>query len=423
MQYITPKLYFFALLGCVICSASGKEAMTLKQAMTEGTPSAELRLGYEYSSTNDTTSPANAANVRLRLGYHSASYFDTGVFLQFHGMININENFRFPGGGKSRRDVIADPDGERLHQGYVEYNGWSTTRLRLGRQEIILDDSRLIGNIGWRQNGQSFDGVSLVNNSISDTTITIGFVNRVNTIFLTHVDLDHLILFNFEYLNQNRHRLAIYSYLLDTEQQTAAARDSVTYGIRSSGTFSDFVDYDLTYATQNDYRDGKNRNGDLFNVYIGGHFDLLSLGIGYSRISGQKGSDRPFDTLFSTAHKFNGWADQFAGTNGGSLTGGLEDLYFQVSKEILGTKFLIRYHIFDTVERTIIGADSATDKDDNHSGRYGDEIDFEVLRKLTDYLTVRIKYSYYNEVDGTRNDVSNPTTDKNVFWARLAYNF
>ena len=124
-------------------SSFAKQADSLKEAITMGTPEVQLRLGYEYSSTDDRTSPAKAVNLRLRLGYRTLDFFDTNLFVQFHSLTNIIEDFRFPGGGENNRDFIADPDGERIHQGYIEFKGLPDTVLRLGRQEVVLDDAPL----------------------------------------------------------------------------------------------------------------------------------------------------------------------------------------------------------------------------------------------------------------------------------------
>ena len=48
-----------------------------------------------------------------------------------------------------------------LHQGYVEFGEVAGTGLdlRIGRQEISLGGQRLIGAVGWAQQGRAFDGV------------------------------------------------------------------------------------------------------------------------------------------------------------------------------------------------------------------------------------------------------------------------
>ena len=272
---------------------------------------------------------------------------------------------------------------------------------------------RLIGNINWRQNGQSFDAFSLTNKSIENLTLTAAIVNQVNTIVLTHDDLEHLILLHAKYMYAEDHHVALFGYLLDTEISTNIARDSATYGLRANGQCGEYITYDLTYAMQDDYQDGKNHDGDMVTAFVSSHFTWFSLGMGYQRISGQDGKERAFDTLFSTAHKFNGWADQFLRTNGGNLAGGLEDLYVQIGTTIADTKISVLYHLFDTTENEPGVFDE----------NYGDEIDIDLKRKLTDDLVAQIRYAHYNETSRSSDGAANPTTDEDVLWARLTYQF
>jgi hypothetical protein len=63
------------------------------------------------------------------------------------------------------RDVVADPEGTEVNQVWVGYEKYDTN-VKFGRQTFTLDNHRFIGNVIWRQNEQTYDAVSLVNNSI-----------------------------------------------------------------------------------------------------------------------------------------------------------------------------------------------------------------------------------------------------------------
>ncbi|MCD6389114.1 MAG: hypothetical protein DRP37_01710 [Thermodesulfobacteriota bacterium] len=113
-----------------------------------------------------------------------------------------------------------DPNGSRVHQAYLDFTGIPDTTVRPGRQEIILDDARLIGNVNWRQNGQSFDAVSITNESVPDVTLFGSYINQVNTITLDDLDLDSLILLNSRYTGIKDQSITAFCYLLDTEDDT-----------------------------------------------------------------------------------------------------------------------------------------------------------------------------------------------------------
>lgn len=54
---------------------------------------------------------------------------------------------------------LGDDEGLDLHQGYIEYSniGDSVFSARIGRQEILFGDQRLVGNVDWSNFGRSFD--------------------------------------------------------------------------------------------------------------------------------------------------------------------------------------------------------------------------------------------------------------------------
>ena len=397
-----------------VSAASAAVLENFTTAIKSGTPDVDVLASYEYKNRDDATSPGKQFSLRTRIGYRTGSFYNFEAYAQLHNLTNLQEDFRFPQGGSFHgdldRDLIADPDGNRLYKAFLDYKGISDTLIRVGRQEIILDDARLLGNIGWRLNGQSFDAVSITNTSVQDLKIYAGYVNQVNDIFLTHSDLDHFYLVNAKYSPFEKHSLSGYVYLLDTESNVDTARDSATYGFRFVGKPAPF-DYYIDYTHQSDFADGEDHDADMFNAYLGMQVSKVNIGAGYSYISGQDGSDRPFDTLFSTAHKFNGFADLFLATNGGGLLGGLEDYYVKASTKVLGCKLIAVYHYFDTVD------------DDAFDGTYGDEVDLVLVKPINKNLKLLIKYANFMQDDDASNGVANPTVDTEILTARLQYKF
>jgi len=378
-------------------------------ALTGGSADVGVLTSFEYKNRDDSTSPGKQLSIRTRIGYETGVFHGVKLYAQFHNLTNAWEEFRHAEGGETDRDLIADPDGNRLYKAYADYVALPETRVRLGRQEIILDDARLLGNIGWRLNGQSFDALTLTNKSFKDLTLFAGYVNQVNGIDLSHTDLDHFYLVNARYAGIKDHSIALYTYLLDTESTADTARDSATYGIRLEGK-PGLLHYYVDYTLQRDFADGENHDADMLNAFLGAQVSPFDVGLGYSYISGQDGDDRPFDTLFSTAHKFNGLADVFLATNRGGLTGGLQDYYAQASAKALGCKLTLVYHYFDTAD------DAAFD------GVYGDEIDVVLARPIGEHLSVLLKYANFMQ-DEAESNGANPVVDTEIFTARVEYKF
>lgn len=384
-------------------------------AMKNGTPDVDVITGFEYKHRDDSTSPGQQFSVRTRVGYRTDTLFNTAAYVQLHNVSNVMEQYRFTSNGKTYgnlgRDVIADPDGSRFQQAYIDFTGVPDTLVRIGRQDIILDDARLMGDVDWRLNGQSFDAVSITNTSIQDVTLYAAYVQKVNTIFLDSLDLDGFYLFNAAYSGIKNHTISLHTYLLDTESTADSARDSATYGFRIAGNTAPF-NYYLDYSHQSDFADGKDHSANMLNLYVAGKInDMFTLGAGYSYISGQDGSDRPFDTLFSTAHKFNGFADQFLGTNGGNLRDGLHDYYVQATTQAFGAKLVLAYHYFDTTE------------DDFFDGTYGDEFNALLIKPLADNLNFIVKYANFMQDDSSSNGYVNPTRDTEILSVRLRFKY
>jgi len=404
---------------------SAKKYDSVLDALKSGTPGVELRLSYEASDLkNNGKTTANSVTMRTRLSYRTGDlnlgFAKTSGFVQFHNLSTFMDQYNdITNTGRpetSEYDVVADPRGTRVHQAYMDFKILSTT-IRAGRQEIIMDDHRLIGNIGWRQNGQSFDAVTITNKSISDLELFAGYIAKINTILLTDKDLGDsgLIMAHAKYTGIKGMTVSVYDYLLDSDADAAGHhKDFGIVGGRVKGKIplsKDFnVEYEGDYSKQHSYKDGRNYDGYMVNGFFGLNFGGIGIGSGYSKISGQRGERRAFDTLFSTAHKFNGWSDQFLKTNGGNLVGGLEDIYFQLKAQCkpARTKFLAVYHIFDVANKGAYG------------GRYGDEINVQTVTKVYDNITLLLKYASYFASNGKGNPAGK---DENVFWTRVGYKF
>jgi len=405
VKLIKTFLFFVILCSTHVFSQS------FFDSIKDGKFSGYFQLSYEYSDFDDAEGlkPAKGLTLRSRIAFKTAEYNGFSFYIQGHNVSYAIDDFRYPGGGNPEYDVIADPDGSRIHQMYFDLKMFSNSKLRVGRQEILLDDVRLIGNVGWRQNGQSFDAVTFTNTT-NKNKLTLSYINQVNTIFLTSVDLDSLILINNTYKTGKDSFVTAFAYLLDTESTEPTSRDCGTYGLRVVDRLFD-MKLDVTYAIQEDYADGEGHGGDMWNVlltdkFIGG----TTFGLGLNRISGQNNNDRPFDTLYSTAHKYNGWADQFLATNGGTLVNGLLDIYAQIKGKAMGGSWTLVYHDFDT-----------TETGQGFEEKYGTEFDGVFVKKINKNLKYLLKFAKYNAKSYA--DAINPTHDETVYWGRIIYTF
>ncbi len=292
---------------------------------------------------------------------------------------NTSDYSAFPGTGN--RSIIADPDNFDLNRLQVSYTR-NNTSITLGRQYILHSDQRFIGAVGWRQNDQTFDGVSLRNTSIENLTLQYSYANQVNRIFGTqapdgslerwHGDVH---LFKADYAGLEAGDLSAFAYLLDFEN--AAAASSNTYGMEWKGNLdlaAQKINYLVTGALQTDAGANSDYQEYYLRVQADTKFGGLTTGLGMERMTGD--GTHAFVFPLGTNHKFNGYADAFLTTP----ASGLRDYYGWISTTCpLGVNHKLAAHHFSTDEG-------------NHYLGY--EIDYVAKRKLTDSTSILFKAAH-----------------------------
>ncbi len=358
-------------------------ANDLDTALVEGTPSLEMRLRYE-SVDDATNKDASAATLRTRLGYATGKYHGLMAYGEF-------EDVRIFGGLDDYAPVtdgyatVADPEVTQLNQAFLGYSGLPKTEIKLGRQRLILDNARFVGNVGWRQNEQTFDAVSLVNKSLADTTITYAYLDKVNGI-LTRFDADvsdHLI--NVKYDGLKALKLSAYAYLLE-DDNSGVSND--TYGLRAKGKTGLGEMGKLLYTAEFATQSTDNNDASYAFIEAAMATKVITAKLGYE-VLGSDGGAYGFQTPLATKHAFNGWADKFLSTP----TAGLRDLMLTLSGKLSGTRLVAVYHDFSA---------------DEGNAEYGSEIDLLATKKFGKRYLTGLKYSSYK--------ADSYSTDTNKLW-------
>ncbi len=365
-------------LACA-CLTTSVFATPLSEAFSQGTASLSLRLRHESAEQDNGLRRAQANGLRHRLGLTTGDWHGFSATLESEGTIALGEE-RYnsgPGGnGHSEYSVIADPTGNELNQGYLSYAAGAGTLLRVGRQRIIFDNARFVGNVGWRQNEQTYDAVLLKTAAADNLTLQYAYLGNVNRIFFDNVDLDgHLV--NLKASVAPSLSATLYGYFLDF----MSGEDSQTLGLRLAGSrplSGMTLSYSAEFARQGDYADSENLEADYLAGEIGLARGPLSAALGLELL----GSDgnRGFSTPLATLHKFNGFADLFLATP----ADGLQDVYARLGYQLGKWKLLAFYHQF--------AADAG-------SRDYGDEVDFVAVYKHSKSQSLGFKYADYAAQD------------------------
>ncbi len=358
---------------------------------------ADFRLRYERVHQDGFADRANALTYRIRAGFVTGELYDTQFLIDFEHIGDIAGDFNSTLNGKTGYPVVPDPNATELNRIQLMNTSLPDTKLIFGRQRIKLDNVRFVGNVGWRQNEQTFDAIRVINKSVEGLTLDVSYLDQINRIFG-----DDSPMGRFEsdsWLINAKAKLPVdfvdasltgFAYLLDFDN--AAALSSQTYGFLVTAKKDGFT-LSGSYAHQSDF--GNQPTGYSVNyAMVEGQYAYkgASIGAGYEMLGGD--GTKAFTTPLATLHKFNGFADVFLGTP----AAGLDDVYLKAAYVIkkAGWLDLIKvagaYHFFSAEET---------------SADYGDEFDAVLVLKKGRFGLIS-KYAIY-ETDGF-------ATDRNKFW-------
>lgn len=370
------------------------------EALTTGKPSVHLRYRFEQVDQEGFAREAEASTLRTQLGYQTGKFYNFGAFLQFEDVRTIgSERFNSTANGRTQFPVVADPKGNEINQAYLSYHGIPNTTLKFGRQVITYDNHRFVGNVGFRQNEQTYDAFTVENKSLPSTTISFAHVSNVNRFFgedhptLSDLHLNGELL-NVAYNGFKAGKIVGYSYLLDYDTgqngNFPVTDSNKTLGLRFDGSsaFQNFkLLYTAEYANQSDYKDGTSRiDADYYYGMLGAEVKGVQVKFNYEVLGGD--GVYGFFTPLATLHAHNGWADKFLNTP----RDGIRDAWISVGGTAWGVNLIALYHDFSS---------------DNLSYDYGSEFNFLASKKIEKYLTLSVKYADYRGDDNATNGARN----------------
>ncbi|ARU16036.1 alginate export family protein [Croceicoccus marinus] len=367
-------------------------------------------LRYETVSQPDLpVRDADALTFRIRSGAELVSH---GFFVlgETEATLAIIDDYNdtIPGNGIEPYSVVPDPENVEVNRLQVGYKSKAGT-LTVGRQRIIHDDHRFVGNVGWRQNEQTFDAVRAQGN-IGPAALDATYAISQRTIFgidspNSHFDGD-MILLNGG-IDVKIAQVKAFAYLLDYDDEKPArlVYSSQSYGFRAMGTVpigeTFKLDYLASYARQSDYGNNPTSySADYINGEAGFAIGPVALRGGYELLGSDDGV-AAFQTPLATLHKFNGFADLFLSTP----ANGLQDYYGTAGIKLgdvavmKGLAANVTYHQFDS---DVGGID------------YGSEWDAVVSFKVGK-IGVLAKYANYQ--------AGNFGTDTEKFWLQAGFSF
>jgi len=374
------------------------------------TPSLDLRTRYEFRD-QEGLDPSHAFTVRARVGLLLGDFHGFSTFAELEATGAVVNDYNAGAGASPKDDsntTISDPENSELNRAWVQYHQDDLT-LKLGRQRIIRNNAAFIGNVGWRQNEQTFDAATLSYHS-DCYHFDYSYSDRAQRIFgrdASSFGEEMEGAFHFIDLSTQVYdsTLGTYAYLLDVDNNGGAASK-----VGESNTFGAFYDTGAL-RLEGAWQDG---SSDLVS---GGDYDALYAHLTYKHklgnttlTGGVEYLEEYFKTPFATGHAFNGIADVMVGprlgtTDLGGRYEGLTDLYLATATPGLPADITLKtgLHYFG---------------DDSLGETYGYELDVILSKKINEHLSTVVTASRFLEDDGPGGfgDVTQTTIGLTAKW-------
>ncbi len=398
----------FLCIAAALCATARAEPSIYDGFVTDAKPILDTRLRFEGVEQDGIAQAAEAITLRGRLGFESGKVASSVLLVEGEFVRPVVREYNSTTGGNNVYPIVADPRSSELNRLLITNTSLPLTTVTLGRQRIVLDDQRFVGNVDWRQNEQTFDAIRIVNKSMPRLTLDVTYLDQVNRVFgrdsVQGRYYGDSVLANVSYdmaagkLTGFAHRIAIDPIV----GVPGAVRDSSqTFGVRLVGAHplgAGKLSYIASYATQQET--ASNPLSFDLDYYLGeikAAHGPYSLGAGVEILEGD--SAKGFTTPLATLHKFQGWADKFLATP----ADGIDDRYLTAGFSRHRWAFLDVLSLLASYHRYAA---------EHGSMRYGSETDLQAQAKWQ-RLTGTLKYANYR--------ADNLFTDTAKLWLQVEY--
>ena len=365
----------------------------------------EARLRSEIVDQQGFIERAHALTLRTRLGWRSPTTHGLQWLIEGEGVTVLDDRYSAPINPVPGRPAVADGETLELNRAQLRWTGLPDTEVVIGRQRLIVGASRFVGNVGWRQNEQTFDALRLTTAAVNPVTATYVFADRVQRPLghehpqgVWRGDI-HLL-----QLEADTAMGRLTGFGLDIDLDKAAAMSSTTFGLRLAGARPVGEGLSATwtgeYAVQTD--NGANPADyrlDFLAASAGLQSAKWSVAAGYERFDGDGATG--FQTPLGTGHGYLGWSDVITTTP----AFGVSDAFLRGS--------LSRPAFGRTVKLT---AEAHVFHDADGEFRLGREIDLSASAPIDAHWSVEAKAARFGS-----DHPAFPDTDKG--WLSLEYRY
>lgn len=435
LKSITGTLLSFALLQtnqrfytsvgrCVLAILSAICVSVAPYLIADDGFSGDVRI--RYANVDDSINKtATAVTGRLLVGYRSTNWRNWNLNLAIEHVNDFDIHSYNDAGtnGQIQYATEADPSGTELDEGYIQFKN-ERLQFRYGRQYIDYGKlpQRYIGTASWRQNYQTFDGLTIQGTVSEDLTIDAAVVERAYRVIgrrhpsrlAREFDLDGLAVMA-TYDSDSYGKLFGYVYNLDFVDRANYSTRTVglrgeTQCLQGFGQIAIPASCDFEYASQSGIGSNPYDNSLTYgHIKVGLNLqDIFSqspidtVGIAYSNLEGD--GETAFRTPLGSVHGYAGWGDKILINT--PLTGLVDQELFLIDN-ILKWDTKIVYHRF-TSSQSVSGSKQ----------RYGSELDAVTSRSFGKYK-VAVKLARYR---GNKDLSPHPLSiDSSKFWVQVSF--
>lgn len=360
------------------------EEQTLVQALSAGKTTVNFRLRSEQVDDDLFARSAHAGTLRSRLTYASAAWQGWDLNLELDHVAHVSDDkFNSTRNSKPFLPQIPDPDGADLNQANLRYRQGAAT-FTVGRQRLLRDNQRFVGGVGWRQNEQTYDAVS-VGYKVSDAIqIDYAWVNSTRRIFGPDagnpppaLDSNHHLL-NAAWQVNSGLRAGAYLYALEFHDSALLSSNTAGVFVQGTSAVDGFaLDYRLEVARQQDNKNNpRDYSTDYYLGSVGATFGVTKIAAAYEVLGADASANVAMQTPLATLHAFQGWTDKFLTTP----ANGMRDTYISAQHKIGKVDLMAVWHDY---------------KADRSSVRYGSEWNLQASTSINANLSLMLKYADY----------------------------
>lgn len=403
------KLLSLSLLSLAIADVQAADSVSA--ALQEGKAGLQFRPRAEWVDDQAAAAadPARALTMRSVLSYRTAAYEGITGMVEVEDIRALDDRYHVPVvQPRPAYAAVVDPESTAVNQAWLAGYGF-----KVGQQKLIFNNARFIGDVGWRQNDQTFLAAAYEQSKVLPwLDVQLAYATQAAMINSQRADL-RLPVVNLKARTPVGASVTLFWAGLTGREAAGLApanagllanagvdRSREYRVVRVDGKHEGWL-YDLSYGQQRAYADGTATHAPdaaYRDIQLGYDFGVMTVKLQQERLGAK------FQTPLATLHAFNGWADRFLVTP----DAGLEDRNIKLAGKALDLNLALAWHHFSAVR-------GGTD--------FGREVDASVGKTFTPQLSGLVKVALFQGSQESTGSQAGYSRDLAKAWVQLDYRF